>query len=315
MSCYSRNGTVLTQRNSINYIPCNVTALEENKHTSCCAVGDLCLTNGLCRSQDDEKHQGNQYFRVGCTDKSWNDPACADVCEGKETGGLSARVFNCLVSESWCCSLPETGNTNQVNMACCSNQDYTFKHPDPIAYTTANFSTPRVSSKPSAPEAPQQSSSLPPSLPSTGAPVSIPTSASPQSDTLQTPTQAPSSDNASVKVGLGVGLTLGFLLIAAVVALVIMLRRKKTNERGDRDGTQKRNIDDEGQYHQHSVHELQSNYVSDLSDVKKSSPQIQYYAHHATPTKNPFESHHYELDSKNVEAMELQSSPGLKQKF
>lgn len=301
MSCYSRNGTLWKERGSI---PCNTTAVAENKHSSCCAVGDLCLTNGMCRSQEDEQHAGNQYFRVGCTDPTWKDPSCANYCEGKETGTmLSARIFNCLSSKSWCCSLPTTSNTNQVNMACCSNQDYTFEAPDPLVFTTANFSTPRTpttQSVQSSSQTPLPSSSSS-SLTSSSAPSS--TQPASQSDSAQATSQ-PAPDNTGLKVGLGVGLTLGILLIAALVALVLLLRRRKQNDRGDRYGMQELRNDP-------TPNEPRSEMHTDVypADVKGPKPPIQYYAHHA-PTKNEVVPQHFELGSS--EPVEMPASPYAK---
>ena len=73
----------------------------------------------------------------------------------------------------------------------------------------------------------------------------------------------------------------------------------------------------EHRYPQYGVHELQSSQglAKELGDTKASSPPIQYYAHYATPTKNPFEPKHHELDAKDTEPVEMPSTPGLKKKF
>jgi hypothetical protein len=46
-------------------------------HSSCCAAGGLCYSNGVCQ----QSNNGVQdYLRVGCTDRTWKDSACLDQC-------------------------------------------------------------------------------------------------------------------------------------------------------------------------------------------------------------------------------------------
>jgi hypothetical protein len=75
--CYGIDGTPYATLD--RYIPCNSTT---SGHTSCCAPGDSCLTNGLCQGPADNKRKANIFWRNGCTDPTWNDPACAKVCDG-----------------------------------------------------------------------------------------------------------------------------------------------------------------------------------------------------------------------------------------
>ncbi|CAI6336704.1 unnamed protein product [Periconia digitata] len=319
MSCFARNGSSFDST-----VPCNPDALAEGKHTSCCANGDLCLTNGMCRSQEDERFGGNQYFRVGCTDKTWNDPACANYCEGRETGGKSARIFNCLKPKSWCCTLPTQGNTNQVNLDCCDQSEFTFEAPDPVAYTTANRSTPRInpsssvlpvslpseSPSPVSSQAPAaaSSSSVAPVAPSSSAAAPSPSS---QLDLQQTPQTQPPSDNTGVKVGLGVGLTLGFLLIGALIALFIVLRRRKATDRG----MEKLPDEQSNPYtNNYAMHEVMGNSMAltddgQLRDVKGPVP-VQYYAHIA-PSANPYgnQPQRFEMDGRRTDPVEMPATP------
>ena len=41
---------------------------------ACCAVGHICLDNGLCTPGD------GQIFRGGCTDPTWSSPECPLYC-------------------------------------------------------------------------------------------------------------------------------------------------------------------------------------------------------------------------------------------
>lgn len=92
--CYRSNST--EYHVDVTYIPCNLTAVENNEHSLCCAVGDLCLTNGLCRNQGDDDTGKNYYWRVGCTDESFEDPVCPKFCEniggGKMPSGHKAKL-------------------------------------------------------------------------------------------------------------------------------------------------------------------------------------------------------------------------------
>jgi hypothetical protein len=78
--CYGIDGTPYATFD--RYIPCNSTGAAVGQHTSCCAPGDICLTNGLCQSQGDNNRKANLFWRNGCTDPTWNDPACPKHCEG-----------------------------------------------------------------------------------------------------------------------------------------------------------------------------------------------------------------------------------------
>ena len=50
-------------------------------HSSCCAAGAICFSNGVCQQAN-----GNvqDYLRVGCTDPTWKDPACLNQCTSCE---------------------------------------------------------------------------------------------------------------------------------------------------------------------------------------------------------------------------------------
>ncbi|EAT79520.2 hypothetical protein SNOG_13193 [Parastagonospora nodorum SN15] len=43
----------------------------------------------MCQSQLDNKRKANIFWRNGCTDPTWNDPACPKHCEG-----LDEHCFN-----------------------------------------------------------------------------------------------------------------------------------------------------------------------------------------------------------------------------
>jgi hypothetical protein len=59
--------------------PCNLTAVAEGKNTACCASDELCMSNGLCRNATSTP-KTNSYWRGGCTDPTFQDPACPNYC-------------------------------------------------------------------------------------------------------------------------------------------------------------------------------------------------------------------------------------------
>src|SRR5690349_888996 len=76
-ACYSLNG----QRSIIDgktHASCNMTAVNLGGHSTCCPIGDLCLTNGMCKKKNSE--EDNWYMRRACTDPEWKDPACPSYC-------------------------------------------------------------------------------------------------------------------------------------------------------------------------------------------------------------------------------------------
>jgi len=65
-TCYYPNGN-----SSAGLSPCNTTAPESH----CCRSADVCLTNKLCFSPG-----LNAIVRRGCTDSTFKDAACPQVC-------------------------------------------------------------------------------------------------------------------------------------------------------------------------------------------------------------------------------------------
>lgn len=70
--CYYPDGGEIPA--SEDHVPCDPSS---TGHSACCRSDAVCLTNGLCYQQDS---WGNRLGRCGCTDSSWQDSHCADVC-------------------------------------------------------------------------------------------------------------------------------------------------------------------------------------------------------------------------------------------
>lgn len=91
-ACFNTVGRETTWDSRV-HVPCNMTAVEAGGHSTCCAIGDLCLTNGLCMHKGDVD-KTNWYWRTGCTDKTWEDPACPKYCA--PIGESMKPVFPCM---------------------------------------------------------------------------------------------------------------------------------------------------------------------------------------------------------------------------
>ncbi|KAJ4986950.1 hypothetical protein SVAN01_07491 [Stagonosporopsis vannaccii] len=206
-----------------------MTAVEAGGHSTCCAIGDLCLTNGLCMHKEDVDKK-NWYWRTGCTDKTWEDSACPKYCAAIEPDRNTGLVMNCLKPESWCCayvggSLRDWKSQANINTTCCTIDDLTFEAADPIVYATAT--NPIKLSTQSASTSATSTSLSSVSLPTTATQAehsSLPT-------TDGNPEQSSNSDSTGLstgaKVGLGVGIPLGVIGLAAIAAF-FWLRRRRT---------------------------------------------------------------------------------------
>ena len=69
-ACYWVDGSV----SKISW-PCNTAT---TGHSTCCHPGATCYSNGVCKFV---LPRGNlDWLRVGCTDPTWEDPACLKQC-------------------------------------------------------------------------------------------------------------------------------------------------------------------------------------------------------------------------------------------
>ena len=83
-TCYDIDGKPF-MIDTMTYLPCNWTALANNKHSACCAQNDLCLDNGLCLTPADRENRLNYYWQEGCTDATWEDEVCPKYCPADNT--------------------------------------------------------------------------------------------------------------------------------------------------------------------------------------------------------------------------------------
>ncbi|KAI4941505.1 hypothetical protein J4E91_010680 [Alternaria rosae] len=236
-SCWAANGRQ-SPFDGNTHVPCNMTAVEEGGHSTCCPIGDLCLTNGMCLNVED-RDKKNWYWRTACTDKEWKDPACPLYCEEIEPDRNTGLVFNCLKPDSWCCAyvgvegLKDWSSRADINTTCCAIADLNFSAEGPIVYATATN--------------PIQVSIQSTSIATTSAHLSAISQATsggtatgtddlPPEVSTGRPSGAPSQDESSsglstgAKIGLGVGVPVGVLGILAIGACLWMRRRKRATK-------------------------------------------------------------------------------------
>lgn len=241
-SCWNLKG-VQSPFDGKTHVPCNMTAVEAGGHSTCCPIGDLCLTNGMCLNKADSNKK-NWYWRTACTDKDWKDPACPRFCEQIEPTRNTGLIFNCLKPDSWCCAyvgdegLKGWSSRGDVNTTCCAIPDLTFTAEDPIVYATA--AVPVTVSIRSTSIVLSTSTHLSAISQATTGETATGTADLPSEDSTAGPSGAPSgasSQDAShsglgtgAKIGLGVGIPVGVLGLLAIGAFLWMRRRKRATE-------------------------------------------------------------------------------------
>ncbi|TGO59345.1 hypothetical protein BCON_0045g00060 [Botryotinia convoluta] len=201
-------------------------------HSSCCAAGAICFSNGVCQQAN-----GNvqDYLRVGCTDPTWKDPACLNQCTSyarSSTAVCSTNQANLdcsILTQDSCC---DTGAYGVGSFACCDNDTDIFNISPvakllaqvPLDYTSSSSSSTSSASSTSA------TSSVTTSSVSTTTTSSLSTAATSESAASQTstaplPTATSSSSNHAVAIGAGIAIPCGILAIAALGWLLWRKRR------------------------------------------------------------------------------------------
>lgn len=251
--CYANNGS-LYSNTAATYVPCDPTAVESGGHSSCCAIGDLCMSNGLCMEASNEPKGLNHYWRNGCTDKTWKDPACPNFCRGEgmsversrrmlahmfteEPNHYNAFIFYCYDPQNEFCCAPqgtlEAGVTSR-NTSCCNDDELVFKADKPAVTGTALAVLPRISKFSSSSSSATSASTA--SSDSELISLTSATSARTTATMSITSVAAEASDSSGMtsgaRAGLGVGVTLGILAVLAIVGVFLFKRRRKANPHG-----------------------------------------------------------------------------------
>ncbi|KAH8750874.1 hypothetical protein BGZ57DRAFT_119381 [Hyaloscypha finlandica] len=106
MTCYYPDGAVAE-----GLQPCNTTA---GAVSSCCRVGDVCLTNGFCFSAGQ-----NSLVRRGCTDSTFNSTECPRICITGAVSSVDVVMTPCGDYTYFCC-----GQDNAAR-SCCTSRNGT----------------------------------------------------------------------------------------------------------------------------------------------------------------------------------------------
>ncbi|KAI1419097.1 hypothetical protein F5Y12DRAFT_721140 [Xylaria sp. FL1777] len=210
--CFNYVGGQLTSYNlnsEPHYFPCGPVN-NTNPAVQCCAWGDTCLSGGIC-SFTHSLGGGSGYYAAACTDKTFQDDACKDLCGDQ----LRPDVTYLADRSLWaCCQSDANGNLD-----CANPTNETFKLDAPEALPVL-FNVPangfNYTSQSSATSTPTTSSS------STTHKTSSSTTTS--STTSHPTTSGGLSSGAAAGVGVGVAAA---VIITAVAAWLAFRRRRR----------------------------------------------------------------------------------------
>ncbi|KAF2832738.1 hypothetical protein CC86DRAFT_425407 [Ophiobolus disseminans] len=217
----------ITEQTGRTMVPCNHTAVAEGKHSNCCTEEYLCLSNGMCRAPK-LTSVSNYYWRIGCTDKTFSDPACGKYCAQvpfvQADDNWKQLIWQCPGSESYCCNTGKQtlyeDRVGRTNTSCCDKKDLVFKAPDPVVVGTASSI---------AQPFPTMGTSIALSSPiSSGSTVNLPSGAAPTPSSSADAIQPSSlSTHKSVALPVGLGVSLGLVAVIAVCVGLLIVRRRK----------------------------------------------------------------------------------------
>ncbi|KAH8711837.1 hypothetical protein GQ44DRAFT_432668 [Phaeosphaeriaceae sp. PMI808] len=213
-ACYYLSG----QAANNTMAPCDHGAILEGKHSNCCTEGHLCLSNGLCRNGNFGS-KTNFYWRTGCTDRTFSDPACGRYCAHIQIVGKERRqlVWKCPAFQSYCCNTGEPLGLDQrvgnTNTSCCNDKDLVFSAAEPEFVATALFMSQSV---------PVRSSSASTTSARTDSTSSI------TSEQSRVPKP---STSLALPIGLGVGL--GVTALTALLAVLLYFRQRKQPQKAE----------------------------------------------------------------------------------
>ncbi|KAF2638687.1 hypothetical protein P280DRAFT_482024 [Massarina eburnea CBS 473.64] len=239
-TCYTLNGMKTGLFDTLSYIPCNATAIENGQHSACCASTDLCLTNGLCKyNAPKDAPAFNEYWRIGCTDPTYQDASCPKQCANIEKDDAPTHlVFQCPGDGDWCCGTGKVANYKNrgvLNTTCCNMDNLAFSGEEAVIYATASLNLDVKTSL----EATQSKTATGSSATSTAfstASVPFETGAATSSNSLSgasSPTSsagASSSQNSNISTGVGIGIGIP-CAVALFIALVYLIHRYLRNQK------------------------------------------------------------------------------------
>ncbi|KAF8850382.1 hypothetical protein BDZ45DRAFT_196145 [Acephala macrosclerotiorum] len=73
-------------------------------HSTCCEISSVCWSNGVCQKVSNGV---TDWIRLGCTDPTWNDPACLHACMSITHNALGVRPCDGIGGANYCCDLTQ----------------------------------------------------------------------------------------------------------------------------------------------------------------------------------------------------------------
>ncbi|OIW26991.1 hypothetical protein CONLIGDRAFT_717166 [Coniochaeta ligniaria NRRL 30616] len=212
-TCYYPDGSVA---GSYNWVPCKSTGTA----STCCipSEGDVCMEDGLCN------WVGYYYFRGACTDQTWQDPSCAQVCQGDSpTSWISLQK---CTSGDYCCGSGccTDGTSSQFALNATATVAFTSTSTSSTATTSKKTTTTTSSTRTTSTSSTTTLAST--ALASTGVTVTA-ASATSTSGSGGNGGSSGGSSNKDLGVALGVGLAGSIIGVACAVAVFLLIRRDK----------------------------------------------------------------------------------------
>lgn len=220
-SCYSRNGTLITD---IAYQPCS-----SSGESACCGTNhdgaghsnvanDVCEANGLCQNYEafDGTNEGVKlWWRQGCTDPTWSSPNClASVCDTEEFEDDNAPVYSCG-SGNWVCG----------SKTYCSTSSRLFTLAATVGKAVVTSTSASLASSVTAFNVLSGLPSFSASLSS----LSL-TTAAPATATSTTPASTPVAQpllSTAAKAGIGAGIAILVLLLSIILFLLHKIKKNR----------------------------------------------------------------------------------------
>lgn len=193
-TCYWPNGDVAE-----NTTPCKASGT-----SACCGADDLCLTNGYCLVS-------MFVARHSCTDQSFNDPNCPQLCSKDSLPGQAKNLYQCSTTE-WACTHPAC-ETAPFHLSV--GQIILREKQMPPAVSSSYYTVDAAAAMPAST-------------------VAAATTAPAAATTASTASACPSKKGAMAGIGAGVGIPLGIAALAFAALWALERRRsKKASTWGD----------------------------------------------------------------------------------
>jgi hypothetical protein len=179
-------------------------------------------------------HGITDWIRLGCTDPTWQDPACLSVCLHNGGGGLGVRPCDGMAGDRYCCDYVPG---DPGNMSCCQDSANIFQWKAASVIATMPLS--QISGSATLKTASTTNTTSPPST------ISVTTTALPSptstdgAHATSTNSQAAATSNSDsgltsgAKAGIGIGVSVGCVALLAGLIFLIFRRGQRRGAGND----------------------------------------------------------------------------------